>query len=313
MIKRRLKKFLIFLIVFWILPSCLSIGYKPKAHFQIKQIEAASTNLTITACNVQDAANTNCYNALAADGGTSYALAKNSHIDAPLSTLEVSAVNSAMLYYDSWGSLSGTWGIYLKDARDGTTICSVDPAQENSSETTNSTACLISITQLRNGLWLYVINNDDKGSENINLDYVRLAIDYYNPGVSISITTDGSVSFGTLATGVTRDTTASGVNDHEAVIIDSGPADLDIKSSSFTDGGDTWGLGETNGVDQVKWEFSKDGSLWTTFAVADNLYSLDTNVAQGQTKNVYFKITMPASTDSYTQHSSTVTIIASTP
>jgi hypothetical protein len=38
------------------------------------------------------------------------------------------------------GSLSGSWGIYVKDSRDGTTICSVDPAPEDGSETTNNTS-----------------------------------------------------------------------------------------------------------------------------------------------------------------------------
>lgn len=134
-----------------------------------------------------------------------------------------------------------------------------------------------------------------------------------NPAISISLTTDGSTAFGTLATNTIKDTTASGTNDVETISVDSGPANLDVKSTNFTNGGNTWTLGSTNGVDQVKWEFSKDGSIWNTFAVADTIYAIDSNVAQGQTRNIYLKLTMPTSTSIYTQFSSTVTVVASAP
>jgi predicted secreted protein len=128
--------------------------------------------------------------------------------------------------------------------------------------------------------------------------------------IAISITTDGTVGFGYLGIG----TSANSSGDIQTVQVDSGPADLDIKSTNFTEGVNTWTLNTTNGVNLVKWEFSKDGSSWTTFASPGPAsYPFDTNVAQGQTRNIYLRITMPTETASYNQYSSTVTVMASAP
>jgi len=131
--------------------------------------------------------------------------------------------------------------------------------------------------------------------------------------VAISLTTDGSVAFETQALNSTIDTTASGVNDPETVQVDGGPADLDVKSTVFTEGANTWALGSSNGDNQVKWESSKNGTDWTTFITAGTLYTLDTNVPQGNTRNLYLKLTLPTITNSYSQYGSTVTIVASAP
>ncbi len=183
-IKNNLRNFLAILLIFLIMEGWLFSGWpqiwqKPSFPPIVQEVKADITNLVVTACDINDIPNTVCYNAISADGGTSYALTKAAHIDAPFQTLEASSVNSTTLYYDSWGTLSGTWGIYVKDARDGTTICSVDPAPEDASETTNSIDCSsLTPTQLSNGVWLYVVNNDDKGPQDINIDYVRLNVDY---------------------------------------------------------------------------------------------------------------------------------------
>ncbi len=132
--------------------------------------------------------------------------------------------------------------------------------------------------------------------------------------VSISLNTDGAVAFGTQALDSTNDTTSSGINDVETISVDSGPANLDVSSSTFSDGSNTWSLGSTaNGADQVFWEFSPDTTAWSTFAAADTNYSLATNVAQGSTQNLYLRLTTPTTTSSYNQHSSTITITASAP
>lgn len=132
--------------------------------------------------------------------------------------------------------------------------------------------------------------------------------------VSISISTNGSVSFGTIALNTTRNTTSGDLNDIETISVDAGPADLDIKTTVFSQAGNTWTLGTSNGPAQIKWEFSKDGSSWTTFEAADpTTYVFDTNVSQSLTRNLYFRLTTPTSTNSYLQYSSTVTIIASAP
>ncbi len=162
------------------------------------------------------------------------------------------------------------------------------------------------------GIRVQADNNNSGTDCEYFIDDIYLVVSY-TAGVAISMTTDGAVSFGTLAASATEDTTATGINDTETVSVDTGPADLDIRSSTFSDGGNTWTLGAASGADQVKWEFSKDGSAWTTFLLADTLYTLDTNVAQSATRNVFLKITMPSTTNSYNQHSTTVTIVASAP
>lgn len=135
----------------------------------------------------------------------------------------------------------------------------------------------------------------------------------YTTGVSISITTDGTVPFGTLAANTTQDNSATGTNDIQTVSVDTGPSDLDIKASAFSDGGNSWTFASTTGADQVKYEFSKDNSAWTTFLIADNLYAFDTNVATSGTRSIYLRITTPTSSASYSQYSTTVTIVGSAP
>ena len=127
--------------------------------------------------------------------------------------------------------------------------------------------------------------------------------------VSISIISDGSVNFGYLGVGVS----ANNFSDVQTVQVDAGPANLDARSTGFTAPGNTWNLGVGNSTDQVKWEFSKDTSSWTTFAVAGNLYSLATNVGTGETTPLYLRLTMPTSTDSNDEHSAAVTVVASSP
>lgn len=146
--------------------------------------------------------------------------------------------------------------------------------------------------------------------------YTMYAEVTYTPAsaVSISITSDGSVAFGTQALDSTHDTTSSDLNDIETVSVDTGPADLDIKSTDFSDtGSNTWTLSTGNGTNQVHFEYSKDGTNWSSFSTADTNYIFDTNVAQSDTRNIYLRLTTPTTTGSYDQHSATVTIIASTP
>ncbi len=137
-------------------------------------------NLTVTSCDADDVASTPCFDAISADGGTSFVIAKGKHIDAPFQTQgDVSTVNSATLFYDSSGILSGDWAVFVTDTRDGTTICSVDPAPEDASETRNSLVCnSITPTQLANGVWLRMNNNDAGGPQDITIDYVYLDVNY---------------------------------------------------------------------------------------------------------------------------------------
>jgi len=123
--------------------------------------------------------------------------------------------------------------------------------------------------------------------------------------------TDGLIDFNYLAVGGSADTFV--LSDPETVSIDSGTANLIVKSAPFIGVGNTWVLGAAPSTDQVLWQFSKDGSAWTDFAVAYSEYTFDTNVVSPATRNLYLRLYMPSLTDSYISHSSVVTIVASSP
>lgn len=133
------------------------------------------------------------------------------------------------------------------------------------------------------------------------------------PGPSITLTTDGSVAFSILALGSTEDTTPGGINKVQTVRVDTGPANLNIKTSLFSDGVNTWTLGTASGPNQVIWEYSPDGSTWTIFTAANVWYTLANNVAAGTTQDIYFRLTMPTSTASSNQYSGTITVMAVAP
>lgn len=146
------------------------------------------------------------------------------------------------------------------------------------------------------------------GSGNYFLDIsARTAI------ISITLTTDGSVNFGTVALNVSKDTTPSGINDPENIRVDAGPADLSVRSTGFSDGSNNWNLGTSPGINQIKWDFSKDGSTWTNFAAAGTNYPFDSAVSELDTRDLNLRLTLPTGTSSNNAHSATVTIVASTP
>ncbi|WKZ24933.1 MAG: FISUMP domain-containing protein [Patescibacteria group bacterium] len=130
--------------------------------------------------------------------------------------------------------------------------------------------------------------------------------------ISISLTTDGVVNFGNMDLDDTLDSTPSGLNKIQTVSVDQGTVELDISSTNFTSlDPNTWSLSTTNGEDQVKWDFSTNGSSWTTFAVANTLYNLATNVTAPGTKNIFFRLTTPSTTNDLGSYEAQVTIVAS--
>ena len=129
--------------------------------------------------------------------------------------------------------------------------------------------------------------------------------------VSISITTDGFTPFGSQDLGISVDTTSGGTNDVQTVQVTTGPVDLYIWSTQFTDDENTWSLGTTSGSDQVIWEFSPDGNPpWTTFITPNLLETLALDVAQASSQNIFFRLTMPSSSSSIKEHGVSVTLVA---
>jgi serine protease AprX len=129
------------------------------------------------------------------------------------------------------------------------------------------------------------------------------------PPVSVLLSSDGTTPFGTRGFDVTVDTTAAGTNDVQTVEVAAGPADLFIKTTLFTDGDNVWSLGTSGGPDQVVWQFSSDGSDWTSFTQPDALLPLAGPLAQGATLDVYLRLTTPTSSSSANEHRATVVVV----
>jgi hypothetical protein len=134
--------------------------------------------------------------------------------------------------------------------------------------------------------------------------------------INISLTTDGSVSFGTMGYNSTRDTTSSGLNDVETIRVNGDPVDLDVKTSAFSVVGfpiNCMELGSDVGPGVAKLEFSKDGSSWSTFTSAFNLFTFDTNVQSNDTRNLYLRLSTPPNFIAGTNCEIDITIVASAP
>lgn len=130
------------------------------------------------------------------------------------------------------------------------------------------------------------------------------------PPPEVLLTTDGSLAFGTLELSATADSSG----DVQTVRVDLGPADIDLRTSLFSDDtAHTWSLGSANGADQVVWEFSTDGTNWTPFTVADDLFPVDQGLRDGEEVTLFLRLTMPTDTNSIKEHSATVTIVATSP
>lgn len=133
------------------------------------------------------------------------------------------------------------------------------------------------------------------------------------PGQSFSVSISAStstVAFGIIGTNETTSTASNPI----VISVDEGPADLEISTTLFSDGqGDSWTFGIENGTNQVVWQFSSSTESWTTFENADYFYPFDSNVPQGETRNLYLRLITPTSVSSETEHQATLTIQAVAP
>jgi hypothetical protein len=211
------------------------------------------------------------------------------------SLADADSVVTATFYYDS-----DTSGL------DGTAISGVCAA---ASEGTNMT-CDWDTTGVSPGTYyIYGITNDGSG-----------VISAYSSGtivlnavvVSVSVSTDGSISYGLLSTGENKSTID--VSDMQTVVNDGNvPVDLNIKTSNAT-GGTTWNLGLTAGIDTFVHEFSTNvGGDWTKFGVADNYQSLMSGLGVSSTQGFDLRVTAPTQTSDYQEKTIIITVQAVQP
>ncbi len=127
--------------------------------------------------------------------------------------------------------------------------------------------------------------------------------------VSVTITSDGTISYGTIANSATKSTIE--LSDAQVVKNDGNLAeDFTIKTSTAT-GGVQWNLGDLPGIDTFVHEFSiNGGGAWTKFTTADSYQTFVNNIAAAATQNLDLRITAPSSSTDFQQKNITVTILA---
>jgi hypothetical protein len=126
--------------------------------------------------------------------------------------------------------------------------------------------------------------------------------------VSVAVT-DGTITYGTLATGTTQDTSASGV-DNSQTATNSGNVAIDINIRG-NDSGD-WTLGSSAGTDIYTHKFCTttcDSSpTWT--GLTTNYQTLSSSVSASGTQEFDMQIGTPSSTTNFSEQSVDVTVQA---
>lgn len=124
--------------------------------------------------------------------------------------------------------------------------------------------------------------------------------------VSVTITTDGTIAYGTLNSSQTKSTIE--LSDTQTAQNDGNVAeDFNIKTDSPVG----WSLGASPLTDTFVHEFSTNsGSNWTKFVTAGSYQNLATNVAVDATQNFDLRFTAPNPSTSATQKTITITIQA---
>lgn len=154
--------------------------------------------------------------------------------------------------------------------------------------------------------YVYGITNDGSGQVSA---YSGGTITISAVSVSVSITTDGTINYGTVGLGASK----SSINLVDTQVIKNTgnvAEDFQIKTSNAT-GGTTWTLGANAGNNIFVHEFSTGGELaFVSFTQADSYQSLISNVASNATVNLDLKVTVPTTSSDFQQKTISVTILA---
>jgi len=126
--------------------------------------------------------------------------------------------------------------------------------------------------------------------------------------VSVSVS-DGTISYGTLATDANNDTTTSGLNDSQTA---TNGGNINVDFNILGQDSAIWTLGGTTGVDIYTHKFCTtdcDSSpSWT--ALTTSYQTLSSSVSESGTQDFDLQIGTPTSTTEYTEQSVDVTVQA---
>jgi hypothetical protein len=130
-----------------------------------------------------------------------------------------------------------------------------------------------------------------------------------NTVVSVTLTTDGTVAYGTLGFGDTKNTIT--LSDTQTAQNDGNVTEtFNIKTTAAT-GGTGWSLGSAPGSDTFVHEFSTNsGSNWTKFTTAGVYQTLSTGITASGTKAFDLQITAPNPSSDTVQKTITITVQA---
>ena len=178
--------------------------------------------------------------------------------------------------------------------------------------TSGSTLSVPSAFQSSNSqicLRLYNSANLAGGNKTFELfqDTIALNITHTPPAVvSVSITSDGVISYGTLGFGESKSTIE--LSDTQTALNDGNTAeDFNIKTSAPSG----WDIGQSPSNDTFVLEYSTDnGNGWISFTASDNYQTLANNIPVNTSQNFDLKLTAPNPSTSATEKTITITIQA---
>ncbi len=152
--------------------------------------------------------------------------------------------------------------------------------------------------------------SDIVASDGTNIDSGNNTAWTFAQIISVTLSSDGTVTYGTLAASATANTTSGGLNDTQVAENDgNGSESFNIKGQNTSC---PWTLASSSGAEQYKHEFSvNSGSVWTPLTTS--YQTLGSGIAVSGTKSFDLKITMPSSSSCATSQSVNVTLQAVAP
>ena len=129
--------------------------------------------------------------------------------------------------------------------------------------------------------------------------------------VSLTMTSDGNVAYGTLASNASQDTVA--LTDTQTVQNNGNVnEDFRIRSSDAVSAGTNWDLGATTDIDQYVHQVSIDsGTIYTNFPANNTTMLLVSPVGASSSQSFDLKITTANPSTDLLEHTITVTVVAS--
>lgn len=129
--------------------------------------------------------------------------------------------------------------------------------------------------------------------------------------ISLTLTTDGSISFGTIGTSSTEDTTTAGVNDTETVQ-NNGNVTIDVNIQS--EDTDDWTLANTAGANEFTVKScitSCDVSpTWSSVGISPSYATLQSDLTTSSTQPFDIQFGSPTTSSDFTQQTVTITLQA---